>query len=153
AREHAKPGRQPIMHEERRRSVGAEADIERMPDREQADIAHHDVPGLAQIGREQHQDHDGDDIAAAEDRQRQQDREQGAESEDRTAAHAARPSSPCGRASRTKIRSPKLNMLLSEGSMKKPASASEAPTSNPPMSAPGMLPSPPRITIMKASSV
>ena len=44
-------------------------------------------------------------------------------------------------------------MLLSEGCSSRPATASLTPISRPPISAPVMLPSPPTITITKASRV
>ena len=44
-------------------------------------------------------------------------------------------------------------MLLAEGAKNRPASASDMPIRMPPKIAPGIDPSPPMITIMKASSV
>ena len=45
---HAEPGADAEMHIERRRRVGAEPDIERMPERQLPGKAHEDVPGLAE---------------------------------------------------------------------------------------------------------
>src|SRR5438874_1113488 len=50
---HAEPGRQSVMHEERGADIGAEPDIERMAERQEPGEAHHDVPGLADIGGDQ----------------------------------------------------------------------------------------------------
>ena len=44
-------------------------------------------------------------------------------------------------------------MLFADGVNMRPASASVSPISTPPSSAPGIEPSPPVITMMKASSV
>ena len=60
---------------------------------------------------------------------------------------------PCGRASNTRIRRPKLTILLADGVMSMPASASETPMSSPPRSAPTIEPSPPTITMTNASKV
>ena len=56
------------MHVERRRRIGAKADIERMTERQLAGKAHHDVPGLAGIGEIQNQDQHGEQIVAGEER-------------------------------------------------------------------------------------
>ena len=47
----AEPGRDAEMNEERRRGVGAEPDIEGVPERELPGEAHHDVPGLRRYRR------------------------------------------------------------------------------------------------------
>ena len=60
---------------------------------------------------------------------------------------------PAAAAAGPAISRPKLNMLLSEGCSSRPATASLTPISRPPISAPVMLPSPPTITMTKASSV
>ena len=44
-------------------------------------------------------------------------------------------------------------MLFADGVRQKPAIASVTPISTPPSSAPGIEPSPPMMTMMKASSV
>src|SRR5262249_4068164 len=102
-----------------------------------------------------------EDIAVDDERRRDQHRREerqrhriaAREPQKRRVPHARLPISPCGRTSSTRMRRPKEMALLKEGSTRKPESASETPTSNPPKSAPGMLPSPPRMTMMKASSV
>src|SRR6185312_7445647 len=160
AGEHADPGRHAPMAEQRSAGIGAEPDIERVAERELPGEAGDDVPGLAEIGGEQDHHQHGDDVAVDEKRQRQHDgneeheRDRGAVRQaEETAARHARPSNPCGRNSSTRMRRAKLKALLSEGSTTKPESASDTPTSRPPSSAPGMLPRPPRMTMMKASSV
>ena len=51
------------------------------------------------------------------------------------------------------MRRPKLTMLLADGAMSTPASASETPMTSPPRSAPTIEPSPPTITMTNASNV
>src|SRR5215831_554049 len=49
--EQSEPGPYAKMHKERRRCVGTKAHIKRMPQRELSGKAHHDVPGLPNIGK------------------------------------------------------------------------------------------------------
>ncbi len=63
------------------------------------------------------------------------------------------PSMPCGRNSSTSTRMANANMLFVDGVNRRPASASVTPISTPPSSAPGIEPSPPMMTMTKASSV
>ena len=60
---------------------------------------------------------------------------------------------PCGRNSSTSTRMAKANMLFADGVNSSPAIASVSPISTPPSSAPGIEPSPPVMTMTKASSV
>ena len=66
---------------------------------------------------------------------------------------AGLPRIPCGRSSSTSTRMAKENMLFADGVKSRPASASVTPISTPPRSAPGIEPSPPVITMTKASRV
>src|SRR5438309_944777 len=131
-----------------------------MPERQLPGEAHHQVPGLADIGEVENENEDGDQVAVGDERRRQQRRhDDGAR--DASArrhvvparAHARRPIKPCGRSTRTRMSSANENMLFIDGSKKKPASASDTPMRMPPTSAPLIEPSPPTMTMMKASKV
>src|SRR5262249_51423024 len=104
------------------------------------------------IGEVQNQRTDREGIGAREPGEHQREHEQDRE-QDRGAGHDFFPSRPCGRSKRTRMSRPKLNMLLADGAIKRPASASDTPISTPPSSAPPIEPSPPTMTITKASSV
>ncbi len=56
--------------------IGAEPDIERMAERQLPGKAHHDVPGLPDIGEVQNQDQDGQEIVAGKQRRAEQDDQQ-----------------------------------------------------------------------------
>src|SRR5262249_37780358 len=150
------------MDVERRRRIGAEPDIDGVAEGELAGEAHHHVPRLAGIGGIEDDDKDGEKIVVRHPRRRQQHDEQ--HHQERNAAarnpleqpsdHASLlPKMPCGRNSNTSTSRPKENMLLAEGVKNRPAIASVSPISTPPSSAPGIEPSPPVMTMMKASSV
>src|SRR5262249_593274 len=115
--------------------------------------AHHHVPRLARIREEQDQGCDGQDIRARPSWKNQQKHAGQEEQQLAPASHGFFPSRPWGRNSSTRISRPKLNMLFADGTMNRPASASETPISTPPSSAPGIEPRPPTITMTKASSV
>src|SRR5262245_62608367 len=124
--------------------------------------AHHDVPGLAGVSKVKDQDQDSEKIVAGEkrrdQRRKQQNRQQHQSARRRPGSpardHAALlPMMPCGRNSSTSTRMAKANMLLAEGVKRSPARASVSPIRTPPMSAPGIEPRPPVMTITKASSV
>ena len=72
----AEPGADAEMHVERRGRVGAEPDIERVAERQLAGKAHHDVPGLADIGEIEDEDQDGEQIVVGEQRRDDQRHEQ-----------------------------------------------------------------------------
>src|SRR5689334_17595522 len=146
------PGPDAVVEEDRAGGVGADADVERMAERKLAGEPHHHVPRLAGVREIENQRGDRERVRAGEPGQRSQASEQDRE-RDVAAAQARLPSSPCGRSSSTRIRRPKLNMLLAEGAMRSPATASETPISTPPRSAPPIEPRPPTITMTKASSV
>src|SRR5262249_13333752 len=67
--------------------------------------------------------------------------------------HTRLPRMPCGRNSSTNTSRPKENMLLADGVNSRPAIASGSPIGTPRMRAPGIEPSPPVMTMMKASKV
>ena len=124
----ARPGTDAVMNEQPRRRVGAEADVERVPERELTGEAHHDVPGLADVREVEHQRRDREHVVARDERQREQhdpSRRDRRRHRRRSACHLRRPHRPCGRHSSTRISRPKLTMLLAEGVMSTPASASE----------------------------
>src|SRR5882762_9590462 len=140
------------MNVERSGGVGAKSNVKRMAKRKLAGEAHHDVPGLARIGEIEDQDqrrrHQGDE----QDREPQPCPPRYLVQEQRP--HDARlPRMPCGRNSSTTTRIAKANMLFADGVNRRPASASVMPISTPPSSAPGIEPSPPVMTMTKASSV
>src|SRR5262249_39689873 len=150
AERHAKRDREP-QHgpradaegiEEGARRIGADAYVERVAERELPGESHHHVPRLAGVGEVENQRCHREGIASGKRRQCDQQRSEDGE-RDRAPVHVRRPSSPCGRSSKTRISSPKLNMLFAEGSMKSPASASDTPMRTPPSSAPPMEPRPP----------
>src|SRR4029453_11956510 len=133
-------------------------------ERQLAGEAHQDVPCLADVGEVEDQDQDAQPVLAEQRRRHEQQPEQDGEAPQearrRVAGETADkthceplPKSPCGRSSRTRMRSPKLNMLLSDGCSSRPATASLTPISRPPIKAPVMLPSPPTITMTKGSRV
>ena len=64
------------MDEQRRRDIGAEPDIERVAERELAGEAHHDVPGLAEIGEIEDENEDGQQVVVDEQRGADQDDQQ-----------------------------------------------------------------------------
>src|SRR6185503_19467213 len=101
-------------------------------------------------------------VVVGEPRRDQERDQQRAEQDQRAARHAVDqaadhvvrlPMIPSGRNSNTSTRIANANMLLADGVNSSPASASVMPISTPPSSAPGIEPSPPTITIMKASNV
>src|SRR6185437_8715054 len=150
------------MHIERSRGIRAEPDIERMTERQLPGKAHHDVPTLSEISKIQDQYKHGEQIVAGEQRgenqsdQKSDQRQQGAARQicDQARDHAVLlPMMPCGRNSSTSTRMPKANMLLADGENSRPAIASVSPISTPPRSAPGIEPSPPVMTMTKASKV
>src|SRR4029453_14054635 len=120
-------------------------------------------PRLTDIGEVEDQDQDAQPVLAEHRRRHQQQPQQdgqapqdarrriAGETADKTHCGPL-PKRPCGRSSRTRMRSPKLNMLLSEGCSSRPATASLTPISRPPISAPVMLPSPPTMTLTKAGA-
>ena len=73
------------MHIERRRRVGAEADIERVAERQLPGETHHDVPRLAYIGEVQNENEHGEQIVAGHQRRGEQPDEQRAEKDQRAA--------------------------------------------------------------------
>src|SRR5688572_17982378 len=158
----ADPGAQAEVHVQRGGRVGAQADVERVPERELPGEAHHDVPGLADVGEVEDQEADGEQVAAREQREGEEQHEERREHGEAAARHALEqardqaaflPRMPCGRNSSTSTSSPKANMLFAEGVKSTPPSASVRPISRPPRSAPGIEPSPPVMTMTNASSV
>src|SRR4030095_14621125 len=122
-----------------------------MAERELAGESHHHVPRLAGVGEVEDQRRDRKGVGSDEGGQRHH--QDGQDSQvDEFFLHRL-PSRPCGRSSSTRISRPKLNMLFAEGVMTRPAGASDTPISTPPSSAPVIEPSPPTMTITKASSV
>src|SRR6476620_508758 len=140
------------MEEDRAGRVRADPAVERMAERELAGEPHHHVPGLAGVGVVENQRRDRECVRPREGGKHREGGEEQRE-RDAAAAQARFPSRPRGRSSSTRISRPKLNMLFAEGAMKRPATASETPISTPPRSAPPIEPSPPTITMTKASSV
>src|SRR6185503_11497805 len=151
---HPQPGPRAdaVVEEDRTRRVRADADVERMAERELPGEAHHHVPCLAGVGEVKDQRCDRERVGDREKGKNDEEQEQGGEA-DLGADQAFFPSRPCGRSSSTRMSRPKLNMLFAEGAMKSPATASETPISTPPRSAPPIDPSPPTITMTKARSV
>src|SRR5690606_39219968 len=150
------------MDIERGGGVGAEPDIERVAERELPGKAHHDVPGLPDIGKVENEEEYAQQIATDEigrDQEHSQNRKQHGHAGARDSVEQVPdhdgflPTMPCGRNSSTSTRMPKANMLFAEGVKRTPPSASVTPISTPPRSAPGMEPRPPVMTITKASSV
>ena len=158
----ADPGTDAEMHVERRGCIGAEPDIDGVTERKLAGESHHHVPGLAGIGEIEDGDEDGEQIVVGEKRRDEQRHEQQPQQHEAAARNALEqpsdhvrrfPRMPCGRNSSTSTSRPKENMLLADGVNSRPAIASVRPISTPPRSAPGIEPSPPVMTMMKASSV
>src|SRR5712691_106091 len=156
------PGGDPEMHVKRRARIAAETDEYRMAERELAGKAEHDVPGLAGIGEIEDEDEDGEQVVVGDEgrseQQREHDGEQGKTAprnavEQRGDHDGFFPRMPCGRNRRTRTRIANANMLLADGVKNNPASASVRPISTPPSSAPGIDPSPPVMTMTKASRV
>src|SRR5262245_36909964 len=150
------------VHVEGRRGVGAKPDVERVTQRKLARKAHHDVPGLADIGKVENENQHGDEIVAGrqgggderENKPCQQLEPAPGNAVGEERDHVSRlPRRPWGRNSSTTTRMAKVNMLLAEGVNKSPPSASVTPISTPPKSAPAIEPSPPVMTITKARSV
>ena len=82
--DHTQPWDDAEMLEQRRRGVSAQPDVQRMADRELAAETHHHVPGLAQIGEIQHQDHHRQQVAVEPQRHHQQHGEQDQQGRART---------------------------------------------------------------------
>src|SRR5262249_25359765 len=146
------PGADAEVEKERPRGVRADAHVERMTERELPAKPHHHVPGLAGVGEVEDQRSHRDRVRSGQSRKKDQGEEQERQ-KGVGAAHDFFPRRPCGRRSRTRMRRPKLSMLLADGAMNRPASASEVPMRTPPRSAPAIEPRPPTITITNASSV
>src|SRR6185503_13081019 len=108
------------MEEDPAGDVGADADVERVPERKLAREAHHDVPGLAGVGEvedeRRHRERVRTRKPGKQNREREKHGEAGA-----CPSHGFLPNRPCGRRSSTRIRRPKLNMLLADGTMRSPA--------------------------------
>ena len=64
----SEPGRDAVAREQERSDIGAEPDIERVPERQLPGKAHHDVPGLPGIGEIENENEDGEQIIADEKR-------------------------------------------------------------------------------------
>src|SRR5262249_2530614 len=149
-RKHAEPRSDAEIDPKQRRDVGTQPDIERVAERQLAGVAHHQVPGLADIGEIENQRQHRDQVAVGDERSEQQQHKDDPNERALTLAHfepkphhARRPISPWGRNTRTAINSPKENMLFIDGSIKNPASASDTPIKTPPTSAPAIEPRPP----------
>src|SRR5262249_36884488 len=127
----AGPGPDAVVEEQPARRVRADADVERVPERELPGEAHHHIPRLAGVGEEQDQRGDRQRVAAREKRQRDGRRAERDEAE-AGAAQVFLPSRPCGLNRSTRISSPKLNMPFAEGATKRPAIASDTPIRSPP---------------------
>src|SRR6516162_1546735 len=164
--------------EQHRGNVAAEAGIDRVAERELPGKSHHDIPGLAGESEVEHDDQDGQQVIVDEPGRDHKNSEQNAEqyrcakrniAEQRT-RHKGQtiaemggglgshqidllPKIPCGRNNSTRTRIAKANMLLAEGVNRSPAKASVTPIKRPPKSAPAIEPSPPVMTMTKASSV
>ena len=67
----ARPRTDAVVKEQARRRVRAEADVQGMPERELAGESHHHVPGLPDVREVERQRHDGEDVAARDERQRE----------------------------------------------------------------------------------
>src|SRR5262245_966050 len=158
-----KPWAHTEVHVEGRRGVRAKPDVERVTQRKLARKAHHDVPGLADVGKVEDEDQHGDEIVAhrqgggderkSEPCQQLEPAPGNAVGEEGDHGSPRLPRRPCGRNSSTTTRMAKVNMLLAEGVNKSPPSASVTPISTPPKSAPAIEPSPPVMTITNARSV
>src|SRR5262249_20560178 len=145
-----------------RRGVGAEPDVKRVAERKLPGEAHQHVPGDAGVGEIEDDDQHRQQVVVGEQGRCNQADQHEAEQRERMAGDAAEkerphpaflPMRPCGRNSSTSTRMAKANMLLADGVKNSPAIASVSPISTPPSSAPGMEPSPPVMTMTKASSV
>src|SRR5690242_678615 len=150
------------VNEQPRCRIRAEANVQRVAERQVSGEAGHDVPSLPREGKIENQNEDGEEIVTGEegnhDRQKQQcgqcDQCTPRDAIQQTAHHAAlRPRSPCGRNTRMSASMAKTNMLLADGEKSRPATASVTPINTPPSRAPGIDPRPPVITITKARSV
>src|SRR5262249_2828554 len=158
--EPAEPGAEAEEDPQKRRRIGAEPDIECVTERELPGKAHHQVPGLTHIGEIEDQGEDREQVAVGDERRRdqrrQRERQHGLRAPVDAAPqcdHARRPRTPRGRSTSTAMSSANENMLFIDGSIMKPASASDTPISTPPTRAPVIQPRPPTMTMMKDSSV
>ncbi len=105
AREHAEPGQHAELGEQQRGGIGAEAEIERVTQRDLSAIAGQDVPALRQRAVHQGQHHDVLDVDVLDEQrhQRGRDREAGGGEEFAAAAlgeslvHQIDPNRPRGR--------------------------------------------------------
>src|SRR5215831_5131296 len=158
----AEPRPDTEMNVERRGCIGAEPDVNGVAERELAGEAHHHVPRLAGIGGIEDDDEDGEQIVVGDPGRREQHGEHHRQEGKTSTRHSVEqpvghvsllPRMPCGRNSSTSTRSPNENMLFADGVKKRPAMASVKPIRTPPSTAPGIEPSPPVMTMMKASSV
>src|SRR5262249_37336546 len=122
----------------------------------------HHVPGLPGVGEVENDDQNGDEVIVGQPGCRQQRSQQHRQryqaaarnALDQPADHVSRfPRMPCGRNRSTSTSRPNENMLLAEGGKNGRPSPAPTQTSPPPNGARAMEPSPPVITMMKASSV
>src|SRR5262249_24462503 len=147
--------------EQGRRHVAAEAEEQRMAERELAGEAEHHVPRLPRIGGVEEQREHGEQVVVDDERRDQKRNRERAQQHEPAARNAIEqpdhaaffPSSPCGRNRSTSTRIPNANMLFADGVNRRPAMASVNPISTPPSSAPSIEPRPPVITMTKASKV
>src|ERR1044071_5769908 len=92
----AGPGPDAVVEEDRARRVRADADVERMAERELPREPHHHVPGLAGVGEIENQRRDRKRVRAGEGGKYRKRGEKQPE-RDAAAAQARFPSRPCGR--------------------------------------------------------
>src|SRR5215510_13335624 len=145
---HTDPGAQAEAHGEQRGRIAADAHEGCVPGGELPRVAAHDVPGLTEIGIEEDEDHDGDEVGADDPGQRGE-HGQGQEHEQLHEAHeAVRPKRPAGRKRRMAMRRPKLTSSFIEGERNTAPMDSATETRMPPTKAPGRLPMPPMITML-----
>src|SRR5207247_11055405 len=111
-----------------------------------AGVAPDDARRLPKEPVEEDQDKDGNRLRAQDRRKREPHRQR----HDGRPPHSVRlPKRPAGRARRISTSSEKLISSLSEGLRNTAPSDSATDTSRPPMNAPGRLPIPPMITMLK----
>src|SRR3954453_1708609 len=155
------PGGKAVVGVQRRCRIRAEPDIDRVAERKLAGESHHDVPCLTRVSEVEDQDQDGQKVIVGEARRGDETDQERRDQHDTAPRHtgeqtdhvARLPRMPCGRNSSTSTRIANANMLFADGGNSKPALAPVIPIRTPAISAPGIEPRPPVMTITNASSV
>src|ERR1700674_193237 len=135
-----------------RSRIGADAEVCRLAERDQARVTHEQIERRRRDGIQGHFGRQIQSVAVQIQRRERRDERDAAE-QDRARAHQpALPSNPCGRKLNTSAISAKMRNEADSGKNSRPKPSTSA-TMIAPTKAPVMLPRPPTTTTMSASSI